>query len=77
MPKIMMGVDKISADKFFNRTDTDRIRDQIGRVKKRSIRMVVRQSFTQRVIKTWNSLPAKVVTAKTVDSFKIELDRYP
>ena len=39
--------------------------------------MVVRQGyFTQRVVNAWNGLPRKVVAAETVDTFKLELDRY-
>jgi len=33
-------------------------------------------SFSVRVAKVWNSLPEKVVTAKTVDSFKNRLDNF-
>ena len=31
-------------------------------------------SFTQRVVSVWNSLPEKVVTANTLDTFKTKLD---
>ena len=33
-------------------------------------------SFSQRVIKEWNSLPKEVVEATSVDAFKNKLDRY-
>ena len=47
------------------------------RVKKRRVKMVVRQgTFTQRVVNAWNGLPGKVVAAEKVDKFKLELDRY-
>ena len=32
--------------------------------------------FTQRVINTWNSLPAEVVSAPTISTFKASLDNY-
>ena len=60
-----------------NRVDSDRTRGQSLRVKKRRVKMVVRQgTFTQGVVNAWNGLPAKVVAAETVDKFKLELYRY-
>ena len=51
MFKIMKGIDKISADELFNRVDSDRTRGHSLRVKKRRVKMVVRQgTFTQRVV---------------------------
>ena len=32
--------------------------------------------FTQRIVNSWNSLPKYVVNAKSVNSFKSELDNY-
>ena len=51
MFKIMKGIDKISADELFNRVDSDITRGHSLRVKKRRVKMVVRQeTFTQRVV---------------------------
>ena len=48
MFKIMKGIDKISADELFNRVDGERTRGHSLRVKKRRVKMVVRQgSFIQ------------------------------
>jgi len=33
-------------------------------------------SFTCRITPMWNSLPDSVVSAKTIDIFKIRLDRF-
>ncbi len=45
---IMKGIDKISADKLFNRVHSDRTRGHSLRVKKRRVKMVARQgTFTQ------------------------------
>ena len=75
--KIMMGIDKISAEELFNRVDSERIRGHSLGVKKRRVKTVVRQgTFTQRVVNAWNGLPGKVVAAETVYRFKLELDRY-
>ena len=35
-----------------------------------------KNSFTLRVVNTWNSLPSQVVEAKTVNTFKNRLDRF-
>ena len=66
MLKIMKGIDKISADKLFNREDSDRTRGHSLRVKKRRVKMVARPpgTFTQRVVNVWNGLPGKVVEAE-------------
>ena len=37
---------------------------------------VRRNSFTQRIIPVWNSLPKEVVTANSLDSFKKNLDKH-
>ena len=77
MFKIMMGRDIICAEELFSRVDSDRTRGHSLRVKKRRVKMVVRQgSFTQRVVNAWNGLPGKVVAAEKVDKIKLELDRY-
>ena len=77
MFKIMKGIDKISAEQLFSKVDSDRTRGHSLRVKRRRVKMVVRQeTFTQRVVNAWNGLPGMVVTAETVDKFKLELDRY-
>ena len=39
---------------IFNRGDSDRTRGKVKRVKKRRVKMVVRQgTFTQRVVNAW------------------------
>ena len=86
MFEIMKGIDKISADELFSRTDCDRTRGHSLRVKKRRVKtvvkkrrdkMVVRQgTFTQRVVNARNGLPGKVVAAVKVDNFKLEIDRH-
>ena len=61
MFKIMKGRDKISADELFSILDSDRTRSHSLKVKRRRVKMVVRQgTFTQRVVNAWNGLPRKV-----------------
>ena len=38
--------------------------------------MVRRNFFTERVVKIWNQLPEKVVSAPTLSTFKSRLDRF-
>ena len=48
MFKIMKGIDKISADEFLNRVDSDRTGGHSLRVKKRRVKTEARQgTFTQ------------------------------
>ena len=55
MFKIMKGVDKISADEFVSRVDSDRTRGHSLRVNKMRVKTVVRQgTFTQTVVNAWN-----------------------
>ena len=69
----MKGIDKINADAFFSRRDSDKTRVNSLRLKKRRVKTVVRQgSFAQRVVNAWNGLPGKVAAAKTVHWFKLE-----
>ena len=73
MFEMMKGRDKISADELFNRVDSDRTRGHNLRVKKRRVKMVVRQgTFTQRGVTAWNGFPGKVGAAEKVDKFKLE-----
>jgi len=77
MFKIMKGIDKISEDELFNRGGSDRTRGHSLRGKRRRVKTVARQrTFTRRVVNAWNGLPGKVVAAETVDTFKLDLDRY-
>ena len=53
----------------YSRVDSDRTRGHSLRVKKRRVKMVVRQgTFTQRVVNAWNGLPEKIVAAETEDT---------
>ena len=64
MFKIMKERDIIIAEEVFSRIDSDRTRGHHLRLKKRRVKMVVRQgTFTQRVVNAWNGLPGKVVAA--------------
>ena len=73
----MKGIDKISAGELFSRVDSDRTRGHGLRVKKRTVKTVVRQGgHLFRVVDAWNGLPGKVVAAEGLDKFTLELNRY-
>ena len=79
--KILHGFDKIHADRFFKFSSTTETRGHNMKLFKTGLKKALscRQEFlTQRVINTWNSLPASVVNAKSVNSFKSgdELDNF-
>ena len=77
MFKVIKGRDNISVEQFFNRIDSDEIRDHSLKVRKRRVKMVIMQaSFTQKAVIAWNGLPGKVVAAETVDTFILEFDRH-
>ena len=44
--------------------------------KDRVNRDVLKYSFANRVIKQWNKLPEKVISASSINSFKTKIDKY-
>ena len=44
--------------------------------KPRAKSLIRRNTFSSRIVNDWNSLPAKVVSAATVNQFKARLDRH-
>ena len=44
--------------------------------KDRVNRDVLKHSFANRVIKQWNKLPEKVISASSITSIKIKIDKY-
>ena len=75
--KMIKGIDKVDQNKFFKLANTDRTRGHnLKLVKDRSRLNVRKYFFSQRVINSWNALPASVVEAETVNSFKNRYDKY-
>ena len=44
--------------------------------KRLGLQTVRQQSFSQRIIKPWNSLPESIVTAPSINSFERRLDKF-
>ena len=63
--KIMHGLERIPADRFFARADTLRRGHSMKLFKERSRHEPRRNFFSQRVVSPWNALPDKVVSSKT------------
>ena len=73
--KIMKGLSNISPEKLFEIDNSSRTRGHSMKIVKHRFLSTVRQhSFSQRVITRWNNLDEKAVSAKTVNSFKNQLE---
>ncbi|MES9884728.1 MAG: hypothetical protein ABW185_28110, partial [Sedimenticola sp.] len=74
--KIIHHFDDIGANIFFTFSDNPNLRGHNYKLNKprenKSIRL---NSFAHRTINTWNSLPADLVNADTILSFKTKLDK--
>ena len=75
--KIMHGIDNVNKDLFFTSATTQATRGHPYKLFMRRSRLSVRQNaFSVRVVSDWNSLPAEVVTASTINGFKTKLDKF-
>lgn len=75
--KIINKLDQVdSADTIFPIRDTVTRGHKFKIFKKHNRTNIRKQSFTQRVVDHWNSLPDKVVEAKTLNSFKSALNAH-
>ena len=74
--KIISGLDRIGADKFFA-FNTSKTRGHSKKFFKPFSRLNLRKnSFSQRVVNDWNSLPESLVGVDDLDSFKAGLDKH-
>lgn len=76
--KLLTGREKIEKKQFFHLADSNyRLRGHSLKLRQERSRLDIRKySFSQRVVKMWNSLPQNVVDAETVNGFKNALDEY-
>ena len=65
----MTGVDEVNSELWFERADSRRT-TRNNLVPKRSHHEYRRNFFSQRVVETWNLLPAEVREAATVSQYK-------
>ncbi len=74
---ILNGIDKADKDQIFQMNTDMRTRGHQMKLHKKQFRLDIRKhTFSQRVINTWNSLPANVVTAESVNQFKGRLNKH-
>ena len=74
--KILNGIDKIQ-ENFLELDGKPRTRGHMLKLKKLRHRTQKRTMFfTARIVNKWNELPAWVVQAKTISSFKIRYDKF-
>eukprot|EP00061_Rhincodon_typus_P009045 g32207.t1 len=73
--KILMGLDKLDAEKMFPMLWKSRTRGHSLRIKGKPFMTEMRKDFfTQRVMNVWNSFLRKAVGASLLDIFKRGLD---
>jgi len=76
--KLLAGVENIDGNQFFTPATTCyALRGHDRKLVKTRSRLDTRKFFfSQRVVNSWNSLPASVVQATSVNMFKNSYDRY-
>jgi len=75
--KLLAGVENIDCNQFFTPATTCyALRGHDRKLVKTRSRLDIRKFISQRVVNFWNSLPASVVQATSVNMFKNSYDRY-
>ena len=75
--KMIKGIDKINFKNFFSPAANNRTRGHKYKLAKSRSRLDIRKNFfSQRVVSGWNELPASVIEADSVNSFKNRYDRF-
>ena len=74
--KFTHGVYKVS-EQMFSMDSSDRTRGHSLKLQKKRCNTTQRQHFfNQRIIEQWNRLPAEIVEAETLNSFKAKIDKH-
>ena len=75
--KILNDIDIVEKDKLFTRAQYTATRGHSFKLHKKRSRLNVRaNTFSNRVVNTWNNLPDTVVNAPSVNSFKSRLNKH-
>ena len=75
--KMIKGINKVDCNKFFKLDENSRTRGHKYKIVKIRSRLNIRKNyFSQRVVSEWKKLPAAVVEAETVNSFKNRYDKF-
>ena len=73
---ILSNIDKVNSNKIFPKNENT-TRGHKHKIYKKQCRTNIRKySFSQWVVDTWNSLPAKVIESNTVNGFKNQLNSH-
>ena len=74
---LVKGIDKIDFNNFFTLANSNRTRGHKYKLVKVRSRLEIRKNFfSNRIVNMWNNLPAFVVDADSVNSFKNRLDKF-
>ena len=77
MYKVVKGIVRIDRTKFFSLSPLSHTRGHPFKMfRSHAVKVPRTNSFSQRVIKEWNSLPSKIVNAPKLDYFKALLDEH-
>ena len=75
--KILHDIDKVGKSKLFTRSEYTATRGHSLKLFKKRLRLKIRaNSFGNRVVDTWNSLPEQVVQAPSLNCFKSRLNTW-
>ena len=75
--KLMNGLVNSDPAAFFTSAPHEATRGHHQKLyKQRSNTVLRRNSFSQRVVESWNSLPTSVISSSSITSFKIRLDKH-
>ncbi|CAG2208621.1 unnamed protein product [Mytilus edulis] len=74
--KILKGFEDISYERFFTVISTNTRGHNWKLAKPRCNTSFRLRHFSQRFINDWNNLPVEVISSKTVEAFKISIDRH-
>ena len=75
--KIMAKIDRVDPEALFERADHTGTRGHSQKLFRKRSRLELRaNSFSQRIVEDWNTVPESVVSAPTLNAFKSRLDRF-
>ena len=73
----LQGIVRIDKEKLFSPAKVSYTRGHHGKIFKRhALKTARKNSFSQRVINDWNSLPTDVIESPSIDIYKNRLDKH-
>ena len=74
--KILNGYEDIDSSRLFTLNSTGLHNHSLKLFKERSRLLLRKQTFTQRVVDSWNNLPENVVNAPSINAFKVRFNTH-